>query len=110
MAEKWGFMVSDGRTRARETGYNMKRAIVPKSMESLYDDWRMSPGLLRDGFLFLTGFSGMSLDGRVSADPGEQIETAFAQVEAVLKEAGATFGDVVEMTIYQSKCVASIRY
>ncbi|NGO54854.1 Rid family hydrolase [Allomesorhizobium camelthorni] len=60
----------------------------------------MSPGLECDGFVFLTGFNGMSLDGELSLDPSEQIQEAFAQVNMVLCEGGMCFEDVVEMTSY----------
>lgn len=78
----------------------MTRAIVPEAMQPLYDDWRMSPGLACNGFVFLTGLNGVWPDGRVSSDPARQIKDAFAQVELVLHEAGLNFGHVVEMTSY----------
>jgi len=77
-----------------------KRAIIPAAMVSINDEWHMSPGLECDGFVFLTGFNGASLDGHVSSDAREQIETAFSQVDLVLKEGGLTFNDVVEVTSY----------
>ena len=78
----------------------MTRAIVPPAMQALYDDWRMAPGLACNGFLFLTGLNGVWPDGRLSADPEQQIRDAFAQVGQVLAEAGLHFGHVVEMTSY----------
>lgn len=75
-------------------------AIVPAGMRPLYDDWRMSPGVETGGFLFLTGFNGISLSGEASSDPEAQIREAFSQVGAVLEEAGLDFGHVVEMTSY----------
>ncbi|CCV15623.1 Rid family hydrolase [Mesorhizobium sp. STM 4661] len=78
----------------------VKRAIIPARMKSLYENWRMSPGLECDGFVFLTGINGMSLDGELSAVPSEQIHEAFSQVNMVLAEAGMRFEDVVEMTSY----------
>lgn len=60
----------------------------------------MSPGLECDGFVFLTGMSGMSPEGGLSKIPAEQIQEAFSQVEMVLAEAGMRFDDVVEMTSY----------
>ena len=69
-------------------------------MESLYRDWRMSPGLECGGFVFLTGFNGVRLDGTLSTDPRQQIQDAFAQVQMVLDEGGLSFEDVVEVTSY----------
>lgn len=60
----------------------------------------MSPGLDANGFVFLTGFTGVDVDGSLSSVAAEQIETAFRQVDLVLREAGLSFADVVEMTSY----------
>lgn len=77
-----------------------KHPIIPAEMQSIYDDWRMSPGIAVGDLVFLTGFNGMGLDGTVSDNPVEQIETAFRQVEMVLSEGGMTFADVVDVTSY----------
>lgn len=76
------------------------RAIVPPEMRPAYETWRMSPGLACQGFVFLTGVSGMSLAGIVSPEPAEQIEVAFSKADRVLREGGLGFADVVEMTSY----------
>ena len=74
--------------------------IIPREMQGYYDDWRMSPGLRCNGFVFMTGFTGVAPSGALSSDPGEQIREAFSQVASVLKEGGMDFGHVVEMTSY----------
>ena len=74
--------------------------IIPAKMQSYYDDWRMSPGLACNGFVFMTGFTGSGPDGVLSLDPEDQIREAFSQVGSVLAEAGMDFGHVVEMTTY----------
>ena len=76
------------------------KPIIPAEMQSYYDDWRMSPGLACDGFVFLTGFTGSGSDGVLSSDPEDQIRVAFAQVESVLAEGRMDFGNLVEMTTY----------
>ncbi len=78
----------------------MRKTIVPSGMEGLTRDWKMSPGHLAGGLLFLTGFNGAAPDGSVSDDPKVQIGVAFAQVEAVLSEAGLSFADIAEVTSY----------
>ncbi len=74
--------------------------IIPPAMQGYYDDWRMSPGLACNGFVFLTGFTGVSPSGELSPDPEAQIREAFSQVASVLAEGGMDFGHVVEMTSY----------
>ncbi|MDW3182940.1 Rid family hydrolase [Roseobacter sp.] len=76
------------------------RALIPPRMASLEQDWQMSPGIVSNGHVFLTGFNGCPLDGPPSPDPETQITTAFDAVEMVLAEAGLGFADVIEMTSY----------
>ncbi|WP_299726504.1 RidA family protein [uncultured Tateyamaria sp.] len=78
----------------------MPKAIVPPTLDTYVTDWKMSPGLQHDGFVFMTGFTGASADGKYSDDPAEQIETVFAKIQAVLEEAGLGFEHLVEMTSY----------
>jgi len=78
----------------------MPKAIVPAGLDTYVSDWKMSPGLEHDGFVFMTGFTGASTDGRYSDDHAEQIEAVFAKIGAVLKEAELGFEHLVEMTSY----------
>ncbi len=88
---------------AANGGYHLvmnKRSIIPAEMQSIYDDWHMSPGLDCDGFVFLTGVNGVASDGTVSVHAEEQIEIAFSHAETVLAEGGMSFADVLEVTSY----------
>lgn len=76
------------------------RALIPPQMARLEEDWRMSPGLVSNGHVFLTGFNGCPLDGPPAPDPATQITTAFDAVESVLSEAGLDFSHVIDMTSY----------
>lgn len=76
------------------------KALIPPDMASLERDWRMSPGVVSNGHVFLTGFNGCPLDGPPSPDPETQIRVAFDAVEMVLAEAGLDFSDVIDMTSY----------
>ena len=78
----------------------MKKTIIPKVMTGLYDDWKMSPGCEIDGFVFLTGFNGMGLNGEVSSDAETQIHTAFDQVFSVLESAAMDARHIVEVTSF----------
>ena len=77
-----------------------RKAVIPKALQSYYDDWRMSPGHMSGDHLFLTGFTGANADGSLSADPETQMRNAFEKVGSVLIEAGLDFGSLVEMTTY----------
>lgn len=74
--------------------------IIPPALQSYYDDWHMSPGLICNGFVFFTGFTGTESDGTLSSAPETQIRNAFAKVQAVLEAGGMGFGHIVEMTSY----------
>ncbi|WP_292402270.1 RidA family protein [Mesorhizobium sp.] len=76
------------------------KPIVPAELQSYYDDWQMSPGLLVDGFLFLTGFTGAGSDGTLSEDPETQMRDAFEKLGLVLRKASLDFNSIVEMTTY----------
>jgi len=76
------------------------KAIIPTELESYYDDWRMSPGLLSSGHVFFTGFTGVDQNGNLSDDPETQIRNVFEKIGFVLRDAGLNFGSIVEMTSY----------
>ena len=76
------------------------KAIIPEEQRSYYDDWHMSPGLACNGFVFMTGFSGVGPGGELASGPDAQIRQAFDQVGKVLSAAGMGFGHIVEMTTY----------
>ncbi len=78
----------------------MPESIVPDGLEGYVEDWRMSPGLEHDGFIFMTGFTGTTADGSLSSNPADQIVAAFTKVEKVLGRAGLGFEHVLEMTSY----------
>lgn len=83
-----------------ERNLKMPKVITPNGLENYVSDWKMSPGLEHDGFVFMTGFTGASADGQYSDDHSEQIEAVFAKIRAVLDEAGLGFEHLVEMTSY----------
>jgi enamine deaminase RidA (YjgF/YER057c/UK114 family) len=79
----------------------MGRIIVaPAEVKEIYDAWGFSPAILTGDFLFLGGQVGIHADGSASTDPAEQIEQAFVNMGALLKSAGATFDDVVDLTAF----------
>ena len=77
-----------------------KTAVIPDDLRSFYEDWRMSPGLACDGFVFLTGFTGADQQGVLPEDPEAQMRRAFEKVGSVLRAAGLGFDAIVEMTTY----------
>ena len=75
------------------------RAIFPESITPSAD-LRLSPGILSNGHLFVTGMTGSGTDGGMPEDPEVQFRAAFDKIAQVLAAAGLDFGDVVEITSY----------
>lgn len=77
-----------------------KRAIVPSEFRAAAELLKMSPAIVSNGYVFLTGVTGGDADGIMPRDAETQIRTVFDKIGTVLKEAGLTFESVVEMTSY----------
>lgn len=70
-------------------------------MEHLIEDPLHFSRVVRSrGLLFVSGLTGTAADGTVSPDPEEQFELLFARLHHFLAAAGATVGDLVEITTY----------
>jgi enamine deaminase RidA (YjgF/YER057c/UK114 family) len=76
------------------------RAIYPPGLDAEAIPLRLSPAVLSDGHLFLTGMTGAASDGTISADPETQFRATFDKIAGVLAAAGADWNAVVEMTSY----------
>ncbi|GFM52813.1 hypothetical protein PSCICE_40800 [Pseudomonas cichorii] len=78
-----------------------KRDVVfPAGRLELYERNRYSPAIRSNGFLFVSGQVGSKEDGSPEQDLAVQVRTAFNNLNAILKEAGCTFDDVVDVTIF----------
>ena len=77
-----------------------RRAVFPAGSEQTARQIRVSPGVISNGHLFLTGMTGSRPDGSMPEDPADQIRSAFNKVESVLQAAGLGFDALVEMTSY----------
>lgn len=77
-----------------------KRLICPENARHAADALNMSPGILSNGYLFMTGTTGSGPDGSMPSDPEAQFRSVFAKITEVLAEAGLKPNDVVEMTSY----------
>lgn len=77
-----------------------RRAVVPDGMQGFYDQFHFSPAVRVGRTIYASGQVGSGPDGKLDPDPAAQISQAFENVRSVLKEAGASFTDVVEMTSF----------
>ncbi|VFR16838.1 Endoribonuclease L-PSP [plant metagenome] len=78
-----------------------KRDVVfPAGRQALYERNRYSPAIRSNGFLFVSGQVGSREDGSPEPDLEAQVRRAFANLNAILAEAGCTFDDVVDVTVF----------
>lgn len=76
------------------------KALIPPGMEGAVHQMAMSPGVISNGHVFVTGMTGAASDGTMPKDPATQFRNAFDKITAVLAEAGLDWSAVVEMTSY----------
>ena len=74
--------------------------VIPKGQEGFYEQFHFAPAVKDGDRLFCSGVIGVGADGKASPDPETQFTQAFETLSAVLKAAGASFADVVEMTTF----------
>lgn len=78
-----------------------KRDVVfPPDRHALYERHRYSPAVRSNGFLFVSGQVGSRADGSPEPDLQEQVRLAFKNLNAILHEAGTTFHEVVDVTVF----------
>mgnify|MGYP000872138467 CR=1 FL=1 len=74
--------------------------VFPPGRRALYDRNRYSPAVRSNGFLFVSGQVGSLEDGSPEPDLQAQVRLAFGNLLAILAEAGASFDDVVDVTVF----------
>ncbi|KGM35190.1 RidA family protein [Inquilinus limosus] len=77
-------------------------AIFPAGRQALYEINRYSAAIRSGDLLFVSGQVGSREDGSPEPDFAKQVRLAFANLTAVLKEAGCTFDDVVDVTTFHT--------
>lgn len=74
--------------------------VSPAGRHALYALHRYSPAIRSNGFLFVSGQVGSRPDGSPEPDRDEQVRLAFRNLNAILAEAGCSFADVVDVTVF----------
>ncbi|MGD1859997.1 MAG: RidA family protein [Leptolyngbyaceae cyanobacterium] len=77
-----------------------QRVIYPEQAPSYYNDWKFSPAIESQGFIFVSGCTGTMDNGVVPDGITAQTRQAFHRIGMCLDEAGVSFADIVEMTTY----------
>ena len=74
--------------------------IVRDSAKVLYNNFHFSEAVESGGFIFCSGIIGTGREGKVPDDIREEFDNAWSDVIALLKQAGADAGHIVEYTSY----------
>lgn len=74
--------------------------IFPLGSKASATALKLSPGVISNGHIFVTGMTGSSTDGTMPTDPATQFRSAFDKIRAVLHAAGTDTNAIVEMTSY----------
>ncbi|MBU7574178.1 MAG: RidA family protein [Hydrogenophaga sp.] len=74
--------------------------VFPAGRQALYERNRYSPAIRSNGFLFVSGQVGSREDGLPEPELDAQVRRAFDNLNAILKAAGCSFDDVVDVTVF----------
>ena len=79
---------------------NTRDVVFPEGRQALYERNRYSPAIKSNGFLFVSGQVGSLDDGSPEPNLEAQVRRAFENLNAILASAGATFSDVIDVTVF----------
>ncbi|HZF82984.1 MAG TPA: RidA family protein [Burkholderiaceae bacterium] len=74
--------------------------VIPPQRHALYELHRYSPAIRANGLLFVSGQVGSRPDGSPEPDLDAQVRLAFENLNAILAEAGCSFDDVIDVTVF----------
>ncbi|WBV44385.1 RidA family protein [Pseudoroseomonas cervicalis] len=83
-------------------------ALFPPGRQALYDRNRYSAAIRSGDLLFVSGQVGSREDGSPEPDFARQVQRAFDNLAAVLKVAGASFDDIVDITTFHTDPAAQL--
>jgi enamine deaminase RidA (YjgF/YER057c/UK114 family) len=77
-------------------------AIFPAGRQALYEINRYSAAIRSGDLIFISGQVGSREDGSPEPEFGKQVQLAFDNLGEVLKAAGCTFDDIVDVTTFHT--------
>ncbi|WP_420348203.1 RidA family protein [Pelagibius sp.] len=83
-------------------------AVFPAGRQALYEMHHYSAAIRSGDLLFVSGQVGSREDGSPEPDFEKQVQLAFDNLSAVLKAAGCTFDDVVDVTTFHTDPAAQV--
>ena len=79
-----------------------REIVSPPERHALYDAHGYSPAIRSGDLLFVSGQVGSRPDGSPEPTFERQVEQAFDNLRAILKEAGAGLDDIVDVTTFHT--------
>ena len=77
-------------------------AVFPARRQALYETYSYSAATRSGDLLFVSGQVGSREDGSPEPDFEKQVRLAFDNLSAVLKAAGCTFDNVIDVTTFHT--------
>jgi len=77
-----------------------RRFLVPQGSEMLRDQYHFSQGAVVGNTIYVSGQGGWDAKFQLADNVAAQARQAFKNIETVLKEAGASLDDVVEINSF----------
>jgi enamine deaminase RidA (YjgF/YER057c/UK114 family) len=85
-----------------------REAIFPPGRHALYEEHAYSAAIRSGDLLFVSGQVGSRADGSPEPDFARQVEQAFDNLQAVLRAAGCTVQDIVDVTTFHTDPASQI--
>jgi enamine deaminase RidA (YjgF/YER057c/UK114 family) len=79
-----------------------REPVFPAGRHALYEKHRYSAAVRSGDLLFVSGQVGSRDDGSPEPDFAKQVQLAFDNLAAVLKAAGCTFDDILDVTSFHT--------
>lgn len=79
-----------------------REVISPDGRHALYEQHGYSAAIKSGDLLFVSGQVGSLPDGKPEPDFTRQVELAFENLQAILKAAGCTLNDIVDITSFHT--------
>jgi enamine deaminase RidA (YjgF/YER057c/UK114 family) len=83
-------------------GMSKRDVIFPAGRQALYEINRYSAAIRAGDLIFVSGQVGSREDGSPEPDFEKQVQLAFDNLNGVLKAAGCTFDDIVDITTFHT--------
>ena len=77
-----------------------RQTIIPEPLKETYEELQYAPATRAGNMLFLSGVVAIVQDGET--DPTPAFVRMFDEIELILREAGASWADVVDVTTYST--------